>query len=304
MLFQPQWGGLFSLSYFWSKALNKILIIGYGDIGQRLAKRWQQHTAQIYSLGRSPAHTGGKTHHLSADLDRPLTDLALDSQDAILYYLAPPPNNGETDPRLENLLQAIKPNARPKRIIYISTSGVYGDHHGAAVDETTPPNPQTDRSLRRLHAEQSLTRWAEQHGIDSVILRVGGIYGPGRLPLQRLQQGMVILRRDLAPPTNRIHADDLAMICEAAAMAPPGHQVYNVCDMQTSTMSDYFLAVADYAGLSPPREVDWPTAERELSPAMLSYLRESRRLDNRKLLSELNIRLRYPTLKEGLASCF
>lgn len=201
-------------------------------------------------------------------------------------------------------MAAIPADALPERVIYISTSGVYGDHQGSRVDEQTPPRPGTERARRRLAAEQSLQGWARQHRVDCVILRVGGIYGPGRLPLQRLRQGMPVLRPDLAPPTNRIHADDLAQVCQAAARAGGQCTIYNVCDSEASTMSEYFLAVAEQAGLPPPRQIDWQQAESELSPAMLSFLHESRRMDNGKLLRELDIRLDYPTLAEGLAACF
>lgn len=138
----------------------------------------------------------------------------------------------------------------------------------------------------------------------SVILRVGGIYGPGRLPLERLKQGMTILRRDLAPLSNRIHADDLAMVCQAAVKAPDQHSIYNVCDNQASSMSDYFIRVAKHAGLPAPIEVDWQQAETELSAVMLSYLHESRRMDNSKMLNELQIELTYPDLESGLSACF
>lgn len=172
------------------------------------------------------------------------------------------------------------------------------------VTEKTPPNPQTRRAKRRLAAEQTLQSWSSQHQRPCVILRVGGIYGPGRLPLERLRQGMPVLKRELAPPTNRIHADDLARVCQAAAAAPGSGAIYNVCDNETSTMSDYFIAIAERGGLPRPRELDWQQAEAELSPAMLSYLHESRRMDNTKMLHELHVELAYPTLNEGLATCF
>ncbi len=172
------------------------------------------------------------------------------------------------------------------------------------MTEASPLKPSTDRSKRRLAAEQTLTQWSKQHHVASVILRVGGIYGPGKLPLQRLKQGMTILRRDDAPFSNRIHADDLAMICQAAAQAPNQHCIYNICDNQPSSMSDYFIRVADHAGLPPPIEVDWQQAEAEFSAVMLSYLHESRRLDNSKMLNELQVKLAYPDLESGLNACF
>ncbi len=269
-----------------------------------MAQRWRQAGADVFALGRNPDTAGNAIRALQADLDRPETLADLPSTAALIYYFAPPPAEGERDTRLENFLAAIPADALPRRIVYISTSGVYGDCQGAWVTEQTPPQPGTGRAKRRLAAERALRAWAQANRVSCVILRVGGIYGPGRLPLKRLRQGMPVLRRDLAPPTNRIHAEDLAQACQAAATAPGESPLYNVCDNQASTMSDYFIAVAEQAGLPRPGEIDWRQAEAELSPAMLSYLRESRRMDNSKMLRELNIELAYPTLREGLAACF
>ncbi len=286
-----------------SKTPNPIFIIGSGDIGCRIAHLWQQSGAQVHTLGRRPAPCDGTTTHISADLDQPESLTALPTAGAILYYTAPPPAQGNNDPRLKNLLAAIDPAALPQHIIYISTSGVYGDCQGEWVNEQYAVNPQVPRSQRRLAAEQTLTSWANQHQVATVILRVGGIYGPGRLPLERLRQGMAILERDIAPYSNRIHADDLARVCVAAAHAPKPHALYNVSDGHPTTMSDYFISVAAAAGLPAPTEIDWQTAEQTLSAEMLSYLHEAKRLDNRRMLQELNIVLNYPTLNEGLKAC-
>lgn len=266
-----------------------------------MAQRWHDLHAEIFTLARQASVSPG---HIQADLDQPSSLAELPTKQAIIYYFAPPPPQGETDSRLENFLNAIPADALPKHIIYISTSGVYGDCQGEWVTETSPLKPGTDRSKRRLAAEQLLNRWTRQHNVSSVILRVGGIYGPGKLPLQRLKQGITILHRDIAPYSNRIHADDLALVCQAATQAPGQHSVYNVCDNQASSMSDYFIRVAKHAGLPAPTEVDWQQAETELSPVMLSYLHESRRMNNSKMLNELNIELAYPDLESGLSACF
>ena len=135
-----------------------------------------------------------------------------------------------------------------------------------------------------------------------VILRVGGIYGPGRLPVRRLKEGIPIIHEALAPKTNRIHADDLATICLAAAKHGHDNEIYNVSDGCDSNMTEYFFQVADFLGLPRPATIGWDEANRTLSQGMLSYLRESRRMDNSKLLKDLKIKLKYPTLTEGLAS--
>ena len=286
-----------------SKTLHPVFIIGSGDIGCRIAHLWLQRGAMVSTLGRRSAPCGGATHHRCADLDQSNTLTALPTAGTTLYITTPPPPQGDGDTRLDNLLAAIRPDALPQRIVYISTSGVYGDCQGEWVDEEHAVKPQTPRAQRRLAAEQALKQWATQHNVATVILRVGGIYGPGRLPLERLRQGMVILQRDIAPYSNRIHADDLANVCVAAAHAPHRHALYNVSDGHPTTMSDYFIRVAAAAGLPAPREVDWQTAEQTLSAEMLSYLHEAKRLDNRKMLRELALTLDYPTLTEGLKGC-
>ena len=280
-----------------------VFIIGSGDIGCRIARLWQKQGATVHTLGRTPTPCGGSTEHTCADLDQPTTLKQLPTAEAIIYFTAPPPAQGNDDPRMKNFLAAIDPAALPQRILYISTSGVYGDCNGAWVDEDHPVNPQTPRSQRRLAAEQALQQWGSQHDVATVILRVGGIYGPGRLPLERLRQGMMILRRDLAPWSNRIHADDLARVCIAAAHAPQQHALYNVSDGHPTTMSDYFIRVAEAARLPAPIEVDWQTAEQNLSAEMLSYLHEAKRLDNSRMLRELSLTLEYPTLEQGLKAC-
>lgn len=285
------------------KTLAPVFIIGSGDVGCRVAHLWQKEGAEVWTLGRSESACGGTTRHLRADLDQPPALRGLPTAGAIIYFTAPPPAQGSDDPRMKSFLAAIDPAALPQRIIYISTSGVYGDCRGEWVDEERPLHPQTPRAQRRVAAEQTLTEWTQQHGVASVILRVGGIYGPGRLPLERLRSGITILQRDIAPWSNRIHSDDLARICVAAAQASQPHAIYNVSDGHPTTMSDYFIRVAAAAGLPAPREVDWATAEQTLSAEMLSYLHEAKRLDNSRLLRELDLTLLYPTLDEGLKAC-
>ncbi len=292
----------FSIIFYRSKTLNTIFIIGYGDIGKRVAQRWTTEAATIYTLGRSKI--SDDPNHICANLDQPETLKQLQdvpTRQATVYYFAPPPAEGTDDPRLTHFLGALA--APPQHIIYISTSGVYGDCHGEWVDESRPVNPDTPRSQRRYAAEQALQHWCADHGTCLTILRVGGIYAAERLPLQRIAQGMTILKRNIAPYSNRIHADDLASACYAAAQKPQNYAVYNVSDGHPTTMSDYFIEVAKAAGLPMPVEVDWETAQQTLSPAMLSYLNESKRLDNRKMLEALEVTLAYPTLADGLKAC-
>ncbi|MBI3773358.1 MAG: SDR family oxidoreductase [Gammaproteobacteria bacterium] len=280
-----------------------ILIIGCGDIGLRVTHLWQMQGATVHALSHSPQRRttleqAGINVHIGT-LDDASTLRSLPTTGTLVYYFAPPPEHGTHDPRISNFINACHERL-PQQVIYISTSGVYGDCQGAWVTEDTPPNPTTARSRRRLDAETQLLQWGRANNVSIVILRVGGIYGPGRLPVARIKQGLPILRRDLAPYSNRIHADDLAQICVAAAELGQNGRIYNVADGEVSTMSDYFLAVARAAGLPPPPELDWSAAEQQLSAEMLSYLHESRRLDTHRLREELKMELRYPTLEAGL----
>lgn len=283
-----------------------IYIIGCGDIGLRVAAVWQERRVAVHALARSDASAVILQKRgiavLNGDLDQP-ESLPLPPAHSVVYFFAPPPTRGVTDPRMHNFLNTIPNDNLPARIVYISTSGVYGDVHGAWVTEESPVKPTVDRSRRRLDAEQALQAWAARSGVPVVILRVPGIYGPGRLPVDVVKSGRPILSEAESMFTNRIHADDLANICVVAgeAKSPPG--IYNVSDGHPGSMAQYFKAVADLLGVPRPPEVSMEEAKRVLSAELMSYLTESRRVDNRKMLRELGVTLKYPTLTEGLRSC-
>ncbi len=285
--------------------MTPILIVGLGDIGRRVAVRWRARGAQVFGLARSTASASRMEREgvipLAGDLDRP-DSLALPAaKDAYVYHFSPPPPHGRNDPRTRALAEALD-TVRPRRLVYISTSGVYGNRGGEWVTEASEPAPATDRARRRLDAEQTLRAWGSRTGTPVVILRVGGIYGPGRLPVARLQRGDPVLRPEACGYTNRIHADDLAEVCVAAAERGTADAIYNVSDGRPGTMTDYFFAVADRLGLPRPPAISMEEARQKLTPAMLSYLTESRRLDNRRLREALGVTLRYPDLETGLAA--
>jgi nucleoside-diphosphate-sugar epimerase len=285
-----------------------VLIVGCGDVGRRVA-------ALLQSSGRSPTCVVRSSESLDAlraagldarciDLDTAACSSTLAGGFTEIYYFAPPPPGGETDPRMAGFLRLLASTRPPRRIVYISTSAVYGDCQGAWITEDQPLVPATARGRRRLDAERQLMAWCGESGCEWTLLRVPGIYGPGKLPLARLHQGLPVLREADAPYTNRIHVDDLAAICVAAMSSRRSNTVYNVSDGHPSNMTDYFFRVADAAGLPRPAEVSREEAQRVLSPGMLSFLNDSRRMDNTRLLEELEISLQYPDLDAGLASCF
>jgi nucleoside-diphosphate-sugar epimerase len=169
------------------------------------------------------------------------------------------------------------------------------------VDERRRRNPATPRAVRRADAEDALRRWGRSNGVAVSILRVPGIYAPGRLPLERLEKRIPALRAEDDGYTNHIHADDLArIICTALTHGRAG-RVYNAADDTPMKMADYFDLVADHYGLERPRRISWREAQQEISPGMLSYMNESRRIANGRIRRELGVRLRYPGVKEGLA---
>ena len=285
--------------------MKSVLIVGCGDIGERIGRLCQEKKLPVAGLVRSTEsmnrlHKAG-IEPLQADLSQAESLRGLPTKKRTIFYLAPPPSEGEMDPLIRQFLAAISSDELPEKLVLLSTTAVYGDCHGEWVDETHPVNPQTARGKRRSDAEQAARDWSAKTGIPIVILRVGGIYGLGRLPIARIEKGLPILKEAESPFTNRIHQDDLAQIFVAAAETGKAGEVYNVSDGQPSTMSRYFKEIAQIYGLPMPPEVSMEEAQQVMSAGMMSYLKESRRLENRKLLVELGVVLRYPNLEKGLA---
>jgi nucleoside-diphosphate-sugar epimerase len=235
-------------------------------------------------------------------LDRPLDAHLFPGEMDGIYYFAPPPNRGERDTRMTHFLEALK-NCPTKKIVYISTTGVYGDCQGRWIDEEEPTKPITDRGKRRLDAEIQLSQWAENAKVGLTILRVPGIYGPGRLPVERITRRIPVVRLDEAPYSNRIHADDLAAISCQAMQINTSYTVFNVSDGNPTSMTDYFLTVADHLGLERPPEISMEEARKQFSPEILSFLDESKRIQNERVLNDLNIELQFPNLETGIKHC-
>jgi nucleoside-diphosphate-sugar epimerase len=281
------------------------LIAGCGYIGRRLAAALPE--SSTWGLVSSAASLGELEEvgirGLQCDLTRKAS-ISLPTEGAAVWYLVPPPGTGIEDLRLRHFLQALKESGQPRRIVLISTTGVYGDCQGQWVDESRAVAPVAERAKRRLDAERRLQHWGEQTGGEWVILRVAGIYGPGKLPLQRLREGKPMVAEQDAPWTNRIHADDLVQVCLSAMERGTSGAIYNVTDGKPGNMADYFNRVADMAKLPRPPVIDSGLAGESLSAGLRSYLAESRRIDNRRMLQELGIKLRYPDLESGLRACF
>ncbi len=284
---------------------KKTWIVGCGDIGKRLSRLYKDETphgivssqASVDDFKKQTTDLNIIPHVINLDSDFSLTPDQFTNID--LYYFVPPPSSGAKDTRLKRFLTQLTQQL-PRRIVMISTTGVYGDSGGAWIDENTPVSPQADRAVRRVSAEQILQRWSEQANVEFMILRVPGIYAEDRLPTTRLEKVLPIVNGDEAGYTNRIHADDLARACKAAMECETHHHIINVTDGNPSTMTDYFNHVADYSKLPRPPQISLQEAEQTLSEGMVSYLKESRRIRNDKMLEILNIELLYPSLRDAL----
>jgi nucleoside-diphosphate-sugar epimerase len=283
-----------------------LLIVGCGDVGTRVLRllrgRWR-----LLALTSSPARVPelralGATP-LVGDLDRPATLGRLGALTDAVLHLAPPPAQGEGDPRTRALLRALARGGRVRTLVYASTTGVYGDAGGARFDETRAVNPASARARRRVDAEAQLRWFGRACGVRVSILRVPGIYAvdrPGGHPRERLQRGTPVLAPADDVYTNHIHADDLARACVAALYRGAPQRVVHASDDTELKMGEYFDLAAELAGLPSPPRITREEASARLSPLLLSFMSESRRLRNDRLKRELRLRLRYPTVVDGL----
>lgn len=301
---------------------ERVLIVGYGDIGRRIARRLLGDTSArqpigVLALSRDEARMPGlrmqALHPLWGDLDQPKSLRRLAGVATRVLYLAPPANLGEgddgwkRDDRSSALLMALRRGRVPRSLVYASTSGVYGDCRGQWVDETRSTAPTTARAWRRVHAEQGM-RSAGRQGLQGMrvsILRIPGIYAPDReggTPRGRLLRGTAVLQPEDDVYTNHIHAEDLARACLKALWRGRPQRIYHASDDSQLKMGDYFDLAADLYGLPRPPRISREQAAADLPATLLSFMSESRRLRNQRLKMELGLKLIYPTVEQGLRS--
>ena len=277
----------------------RVLLIGSGDIALRAASLLRGR-ARVYGVTRRPEDVPKLRAQgivpLVADLDDFGALRRLATAPFAVLHCAPPPSDGRDDPRTRRLLAALaRAQIIPQRLVYISTSGVYGDCAGARVGETRARRAPTPRARRRVAAEDRLRAWAARRGVRLTILRAPGIYAETRLPLDRIRQGTPVLTPEDDVYTNHIHADDLARAAVAAIFHGRPNRAYNVADDAELKMGGWFDAVADAFHLPRPPRVTWDEAEQRIAPLLLSFMSESRRLVNARMKRELRVRLAYPT---------
>jgi nucleoside-diphosphate-sugar epimerase len=278
----------------------RLLILGCGDVGMRLLPLVRDRF-RVFAVTSQPSRCAelraAGAIPLIADLDSPATLARLGRIAPLVVHLAPPQSTGVTDRRTRNL-SAILPEHT--RLVYISTTGVYGDCAGAMIDETRTVQPQNVRAKRRVDAEQVLRGWGRRRHGRLGIFRVPGIYAADRLPLERLQKGTPALSAQDDVYTNHIHADDLARIIALALFRVQGGRVFNTVDDSDMKMAAYFDAVADAFKLARPPRLPRTELQKVVSPMLLSFMSESRRIGNRRLKTELGIQLLHPTVAQAL----
>jgi len=275
----------------------RLLIVGCGDVGMRLLPLVRERF-RVFAVTSQPARAAGLRAAgavpVVADLDRPDSLARLAGLAQRVIHLGPPPSDGTLDLRTRNLTAILPEGAK---VVYVSTTGVYGDRGGAATPETTPVAPRNARARRRVDAERVLRAWAVASGGQVAILRAPGIYAAERLPIERLKRGTPALASGDDVYTNHIHADDLARLCALALFRARPGRVYNASDDTRMKMGDYFDLVADTFGLARPPRLARAELEQAVSPLLLSFMSESRQLDNRRIRTELRARLRYPRIE-------
>ncbi len=268
------------------------VVAGTGYTGRRVLDGLPN--GEVVGLSRTAIDTTRPFHTVDFDATGALP-LEISTPYAIVYTVPP---GGEDDLRLKGFLDRLP--GTPTRFVYLSTTGVYGDCGGALVDEDTPVNPGSQLSKPRVAAENRLRAWAADNDCDVVVLRVPGIYGPGRLGLERLRERVPVLTEAEANPGNRIHVDDLARCCIAALSSAVPAGVYNVGDGDHRTSTWFADEVARQTGLPLPPKIGREEAARTFSPTRLAFLASSRVVDTTRMREILGVKPIYENPAEGI----
>lgn len=274
---------------------QKVLVAGLGYVGEALIHSLDAHNIPWIGLRRRP-HEDSRVWKVDLDSDSLLPEWL---QVATVVYLAPPPGQVAGDPRLRRFLRALE-RRPPQRILYASTTGVYGNQSGALVDEQSALLARTDRALRRLDAENAVITQAQRSGMEWVILRLPGIYGPGRVREEAIRQGLIVPCPEICPPGNRIHRDDIVAAILRLLDSGSGQGVFNLADAEHLSSTEFVRLVARKIGVTlPPCEPDLE-AYYAAYPGMASFLREQRVIDSSRIRQTLGWSPRYDHAEAGI----
>ena len=280
---------------------GSFVVAGCGYTGLKLVKALNGQANRIISISRTTVIDIPGIESVNIDLDSAPSNRLDIGKDSRICYLIPPATEGDPEARFRVFVEQVLTEV-PRRVLLISTTGVYGDCQGEWVDEKRPINPQTDRAKRRVGVEEYCTGWAETNGVSLAIFRVAGIYGPGRVPVERLRRGIVLPMNLPDGYSNRIHVDDLVTAC-VAGLIRDETGIFNVSDGHPMRYRDYFNLVAEIWGLPNVVQGETDGTEKPITLTMRSYLRESRKIENCRLINTLCLNLKYPHPRKGLIAC-
>jgi len=284
----------------------RVLIVGCGDVGLRVAgllKASSRLMALTSSSQRLETLLQSGITPMLGNLDKPQTLRRLAGVATHVVHMAPPPLEGYTDPRTRALVLALRLRSLPSVLVYGSTTGVYGDCAGEWIDETRRLQPQSARAQRRVNAQDWVNFLGKSGYPRSQVLRIPGIYAldrEGGTPRERLLRGTPVLQAQEDVYTNHIHADDLARATVLAMWRGKPLRAINVCDDTDMKMGDYMDKAAAIWGLPKPPRISREQAKLQLSPMVMSFLNESRRIRSERMAQEMGLRLLYPTVMDGL----
>jgi nucleoside-diphosphate-sugar epimerase len=275
-----------------------LVIFGHGYTSRIFAEHVRGRFDRIVGTARRPAagvHDGVERLRFENDGYDERLPAILAEADAVLCSVPP---DALGDPVLEMFGDTLAGASRLEWIGYLSSTGVYGDHQGAWVDETADLRAVEERSVRRIEAEQSWLDFGQDTGKCVQIFRLAGIYGPTRNPLTQLAEGTARRIMKQGQFFSRIHVEDIARVLEASLARPRPEAIYNVADDEPAPPQDVIAFAASLLGMEPPPET--PFDQAHLSPMAASFYAENKRVSNRLIREELGVELAYPTYREGL----
>jgi hypothetical protein len=281
--------------------VSRLFAFGLGYSAQALARRLAARGWAIGGTARDEAHIeqlaaeGYAMTRFAGEPDNAEVPQLLAGTTHLLLSIPP---RGDGDPVLRDYRDEVASLTSLTWIGYLSTVGIYGDHGGALVDETTMPRPSSDRTRERVLAERAWLAFGEEIGCPVQVFRLAGIYGPGRSVFDKLKAGTARRIVKSGQLFNRIHVEDIGCVLEASIARPNAGAIYNVADDEPAAPDEVVAYAAELAGLLPPPAV--PFDEAELTPMARSFYGDSRRVCNARIKSELGVKLAYPTYREGL----
>ena len=281
--------------------MKKIILAGFGYLGKFIEQQADFNEKKVlYKLSRNPGkHRNGYGNHVEVDFDKEKFDITEIVGESTIIYMTPPNKDRDGDPRLENFLNNIK-NSNLERIVYISTSGVYGDCGGLSVTEDAELKPLTDRAKKRVIAEKMVMKHSAVCNTNYVILRVPGIYGLGRLPLNKIREREPLIIKDECKITNLINVEDLARIVWRVIKDKIKNEIINVSDGTPITSTEYYLKIYDELEIEYPPFIKMKEAGKYYSEERMSFMSESRILDVTKMNRLFGDCIKYSNISDGI----